>query len=184
MLLFVLPLFFQTWSCTCIEGFNKIQSSISFTLYGEYNCRDYSCNITSFLWFPFLYKTLHMFQGLLNSIIYGDSSNSTFERQTANLVVGSSRKTKLLDLRLSRQWLWRILSSRMWLFSLLLLVLSGLLYRPMAEPSFLCMASSVCCLCLAGCLLDVLFDPEDVGSTFLWNAGELLPYYTASHPRR
>jgi hypothetical protein len=33
-------------------------------------------------------------------------------------------------------------------------------------------------------LLDVFFDPDDGGSTFIRNADKLLPDYTASHPRR
>jgi hypothetical protein len=41
-----------------------------------------------------------------------------------------------------------------------------------------------CCLRLAGCLLGLLFDSEYGGSTFLRNVRELVPDFTASHPRR
>jgi hypothetical protein len=34
------------------------------------------------------------------------------------------------------------------------------------------------------CLLGLLFDPEGGGNTFVWNAVELLPDYSASHPVR
>jgi hypothetical protein len=33
-------------------------------------------------------------------------------------------------------------------------------------------------------LVAFLFDPEDEGRMYLRNVGELLPDYTASHPRR
>jgi hypothetical protein len=38
--------------------------------------------------------------------------------------------------------------------------------------------SSACRLLLAVCLLGLLFDPEDVASSFLQNVGALLPRYT------
>jgi hypothetical protein len=39
-------------------------------------------------------------------------------------------------------------------------------------------------LLLAGCLLGLLFNLEDQGSTFLQNAGELVAECTTSHPRK
>jgi hypothetical protein len=36
-------------------------------------------------------------------------------------------------------------------------------------------------LLLVGCLLGLLFNPEDGGNMFLKNAIELLSYYTAAH---
>jgi hypothetical protein len=41
--------------------------------------------------------------------------------------------------------------------------------------------TSDCCLVLPGYLLYLLFDSEDGGSAYLWNIGEHLPDYTASH---
>jgi hypothetical protein len=41
------------------------------------------------------------------------------------------------------------------------------------------------CALLGFCfLLGILFEPEDGGSMFLQNVGELRPGYTASHPGR
>jgi hypothetical protein len=43
---------------------------------------------------------------------------------------------------------------------------------------------SVCRLLFAGSLVDLLFNPEDGGSTFLWNVSGLLLNYIALRPKR
>jgi hypothetical protein len=69
-------------------------------------------------------------------------------------------------------------------FSLLLLDLSGLLYRLMSETRSLLAAHSACYLFLEGCLLGSLFKLKEGRSIFLQYITELLLDDKESDPRR
>jgi hypothetical protein len=48
----------------------------------------------------------------------------------------------------------------------------------------LCCYLVICCFLPASYLLSLLFGRQNGGSVFLWNVGELLSDYIASHPTR
>jgi hypothetical protein len=64
------------------------------------------------------------------------------------------------------------------------LVLSGVLYRPISELSFLETAHYTYCLFLAGYFLGLLINPEDGGGTFLQKIDGLQLDHTALYPKR
>lgn len=68
---------------------------------------DYPCNIAISLWFPFLCKMLHMFQGLLNSAINGDITNNAFPKANYKDGDRKQRQTQLSNVWLSRHRLLR-----------------------------------------------------------------------------
>jgi hypothetical protein len=80
----------------------------------------------------------------------------------------------MLGLRLSWQWLWRVLSSGCVTISCRCI--------PMFQRNILPPSSES--KSRASCLFGVLFSTEDGSSTSLWNVSKLLLFYTVSHPRR
>jgi hypothetical protein len=101
----------------------------------------------------------------------------------------------LFDLRFSHQWLWKVITGLwcvtpcspvviLWCFGRMLYLYSQGRRESQRNNIDNMLSFSACCLHLAGYLLVLLINPEDVSSIWICNISELLSDYLVTHPRK